>query len=256
LVLIPLGILLGSRLGWQGPFYLYACSLVLALGVIKYTWEPSKSPNNVSHSSDLQPQLAYFDLPWLRLFALCTLTLVSAEMFYGSMVHGATALGELGVRDPGAMGIYLSLVVLGLPLGALIFRLLSHLKVAVMITLAFLLTSAGFWFIGHTDNPIDYTLAAFSIQLGCGLVLPTLLVWTTDSLAYSIRGRGHGLWQSAFAIGQLVSGITVSYFTVELGSLLASFNVLAVVALLTAIGALVWMLGGFLLNPRAHGNAT
>ena len=56
---------------------------------------------------------------------------------------------------------------------------------------------------------MEYVYAANIQQIGCGLVLPTLLVWATRGLAYRIRGRGNGLWQGAFGLGLFVSGATL-----------------------------------------------
>jgi MFS family permease len=81
--------------------------------------------------------------------------------------------------------------------------------------------------------------AAFVNQLGCGLVLPTMLVWTTRGLAYEIRGRGNGMWQASFAVGQFASGMLLTLLGKQLGGLLAAFTALSVVCFVVAAAAIV-----------------
>jgi hypothetical protein len=75
-------------------------------------------------------------------------------------------------------------------------------------------------------------------------VLPSLLVWATRGLAYTIRGRGNGMWQSAFAIGQFLSGMLVTLLSKQVGGLLATFSIMGRAALFIAacagISGLLW----------------
>jgi hypothetical protein len=97
---------------------------------------------------------------------------------------------------------------------------------------------------GHAGNPGAYVEAAFVNQLGCGLVLPTMLVWTTRGLAYEIRGRGNGMWQASFAIGQFGSGMLLTFLGKQLGGLLPAFSALSMVCLVVAAAALAAALLG------------
>jgi MFS family permease len=89
-------------------------------------------------------------------------------------------------------------------------------------------------------------MVAFVNQVGCGLVLPTMLVWATRGLAYRVRGRVTGIWTAAFAIGQFISGVTIQFLSAHMeGQLMGAFRGLGLVALATAVGALlVWLLVG------------
>jgi len=61
--------------------------------------------------------------------------------------------------------------------------------------------------------------------------LPTLLVWAMSGLHFAIRGRGAGLWQSAFAFGQFLSPVVVTFAAAHAGGLQAAFVVLSYGAL-------------------------
>lgn len=81
---------------------------------------------------------------------------------------------------------------------------------------------------------------AFVNQVGCGLILPTLLVWVTRGLAYGVRGRVTGIWTGVFSIGQFISGVTIQFLSEHMeGALLGAFRGLGLLALATAAGALL-----------------
>jgi hypothetical protein len=79
---------------------------------------------------------------------------------------------------------------------------------------------------GRATDPDSYAWGSFINQIGCGLVLPTMLVWATRGLAYHIRGRVNGMWQAAFAIGQFLSGMVVTLLSKQLGGLLPTFGLM------------------------------
>jgi len=71
-------------------------------------------------------------------------------------------------------------------------------------------------------------------QIGCGMILPTLLIWAIRGLPFEIRGRGTGLWTAVFSVGQFGSGITMTYFAKIMGGLLPAFSALGAVSLFAA----------------------
>jgi hypothetical protein len=74
-------------------------------------------------------------------------------------------------------------------------------------------------------------------QIGCGLLIPTLLTWCLSQLAYEHRGKGIGVWHTAFFLGQFLSPFVISILTMRsAGGLLAAVSSLGVLA---AIGALI-----------------
>ena len=54
---------------------------------------------------------------------------------------------------------------------------------------------------------------------GNGLLLPSLLTWALGSLTFEQRGRGTGVWTSAFFIGQFVCPLVVLALTGAFDSL-------------------------------------
>jgi hypothetical protein len=151
-------------------------------------------------------------------------------------------LVALGVRDAGTIGNVSAIASLGVPLGTFIFWGIARLRVGWLLFASFGLIGAGFAWMGATATPTGYAWAANMQQIGCGLVLPTLLVWATRGLAFEIRGRGTGVWTATFTIGQFVSGIALTFLSKQLGGLLPTFSALGALCLSTAVIALVYNL--------------
>jgi sugar phosphate permease len=90
---------------------------------------------------------------------------------------------------------------------------------------------------GRAAGPTDYEWGSFINQVGCGLVLPSLLVWATRGLAFNIRGRGTGMWNASFAIGQFLSGMIITALSKPLGGLLPTLSVMGIANLAVAVVA-------------------
>jgi MFS family permease len=237
LLIIWLGGYLGSALGWRGPFYLYAYSLVLVLGMLLWTWEPehADAPPVASHSDEV---VLYHQFPWARLLGICAITLLASVLFYAVITQNGNALAALGVQDPNRIGTLTMLASLGVPLGTFMFRALARLNIAWLLAIDFGFLGVGFTLMGHATGPSSYAWAAVLHQIGSGMVLPTLLVWATRGLAYDIRGRGTGLWNAVFAVGQFVSSVTITFLGKQWGGVLPTFAALGIVSLVVVAAAI------------------
>jgi len=246
LVIIPLGGLLASRYGWQGPFYLYLYSLFLVVGVLLFIWEPPAQSNQGSVSDLSGTRAAEVLFPWARMLGLCALTVVAAVMFYSIITQNGNALIALGVRDPSQQGLLTMIASLGVPIGTFGYWIASRLRIGWLLFLDFALIGIGFFGMGAATAASSYVAYAFINQVGCGLVLPTMLVWTTRDLPYQIRGRGNGMWQASFAIGQFASGMLLQLLGDQFGGrLLPAFTVLSAVSFtVAAVAILAALFGG------------
>jgi len=233
--IIYLGGALGAAYGWRGPFYLYLYSLVLALGVFAFVWEPKVDCADVGHP--ISGDAPHAEFPWARMIGICSLTLLASTCFYTVITKNAEAMVSLGVSDPAIIGKYTMLASIGVPLGTFVYWGASRLPINWLLLIDFALLGTGFVLMGQASSPIPYAWGSFINQVGCGIVLPTMLVWATRGLAYSIRGRGIGMWQAAFAIGQFLSGMAVTLLGKQLGGLLPALHAMGEAALIFAVGA-------------------
>lgn len=246
LLIIWAGGQLGAAYGWQGPFLVYVYSLALTVGIAAFTWEP-KQDSNIEKTAP-EADVRYRKLPVARLVGICLITIVASIMFYATITQNANALVTLGVSDPATIGTLSALASVGVPLGTVLFWVIGRLRVNWLLFIGFALMGAGFFWMGTTGTPSGYAWAANLQQIGCGLMLPTLLVWATRGLAFRIRGRGTGIWQAVFSIGQFLSGVTLTFLSKHLGGLLPTFSVLGA---LCAGAAVVAVLLTFILGRQS-----
>jgi predicted MFS family arabinose efflux permease len=240
--IIYLGGHFGAAYGWRGPFYLYIYSLPLALCVLAWIWEPSAADPRADESA--AGDVRYVTFPWPRILSICAITLLASISFYTVITKNAEALNVLGVSDTAQVTRFTALASIGVPLGTFIFWGLSRLAVGWLLFIDFALVGSGFAWMGQAGDAHTYAWGSFINQIGCGLVLPTMLVWATRGVAYSIRGRVNGIWQAAFAIGQFLSGMVVTLLSHLLGGLLPTLAVMGrailVFAVIAAVAGLLW----------------
>jgi MFS family permease len=233
-VLIWVGGHLGAAFGWRGPFLAYAYSVVLAIAIWALTWEPSEeTPDELTTGEDV----SYNEFPLARMLGICIVTLAASITFYAVSTQNANALVTLGVHDPAEIGRLSAVATFGTVLGTAAFGALGRLPTAWLLALDFAFLGIGFILMSTSRSATVYTLCALVQQFGCGLVLPTLLVWATRGLAFRIRGRAIGMWQAAFQVGQLVSGITITFLAARSAGLLSAFAALGFACLGAAVAS-------------------
>lgn len=234
LAIITLGGYLGAVYGWRGPFGVYLFSVVLAIGIWLFTWEPD-AETPVAQEGPARADPVIF--PWARMSGICAITLFASVMFYTIQTQSSLALTSLGVTDPSRLGLFTAIASLGVPAGTFVFRALSRVPTALLLGLEFVIIGIGFVLMGRAADAQHFVAAAALNQLGCGMVLPTLLTWATRGLAFEIRGRGNGMWQATFAVGQFLSGLIVTFLGEHVGGLLPAFLALGVANIVMAVVA-------------------
>lgn len=238
LALIMTGGVLGSAFGWRGPFFVYIFGTALAFGVWLLTWEPKfdrSADAQARHAGDQEAP----PFPWARILGICAITLFASVMFYTIQTQSSLALASLGVRDPARLSVLTAIASLGVPLGTFVYRAVLRWSVGLLLCIEFGIIGAGFVWMGKSATPEMFVGAASLNQIGCGMILPTLLVWATRGLHFQIRGRGTGAWQATFAVGQFVCGLVVTWLALRLGGPLPAFVVLGVSSAIAGLLAIV-----------------
>lgn len=77
-------------------------------------------------------------------------------------------------------------------------------------------------------------------QTGAGMAVPTLIAWAQTKFPFEHRGRGMGVWTSAFFFGQFASPLLVHGLAGTMGTMQGGFVACGLVALATAIGVATW----------------
>jgi MFS family permease len=207
-----------------------------------FCWEPAHETAQLSADelAKVNADARYQQIPWARMLGILAITIVGSVMFYATITQNANAFVALGVTNPAEIGSWATLASIGVPMGTILFWFCGRLHIGLLLALEFILIGAGFTFMASATAPLEYVWAAGVQQIGCGMILPTLLVWATRGLAYQIRGRGKGLWQGAFGLGLFVSGAALQFLSEQFGgSMLLAFGMLGKVSLAAAIVAIV-----------------
>jgi len=207
------------------------------------TWEPARGSypghRQAGDAAEPCPGRKRHPMPWARLLSICALTVFAAVMFYTYQTQSGLALDALGVHDAARRGTAAMLASFGVPIGTFLFWAAARLPIAALLCLEYLLIGITYLYMGHATALQGFVVASFFNQLGCGLILPTMLTWATRGLAYEVCGRCTGWWQGSFAIGQFLSGGLVTLLAAWVGGLLPAFAALGMLCLVAAALAIL-----------------
>ena len=243
LLLMPLGGFLG-RYGWRMPFWVYGSAVVMFALVWVYTWEPAET--DPDEEADHAPHHAsWAGFPWGRMAGIIGITVYGSVLFYTLQIFAPLGLKQLGTTDSFWGGLLAALASVGVPLGTFVYSACRGAPTSRLLFAEFALLTIGFWMMSRAATPTAFLLGGFTNQLGAGMLLPTLLVWTMQGLSFEVRSRGAGMWNGAFSIGQFLCPIVVTLSSAHGSGLFGAFGVLSLGAGLGAVCA-----GGAMLTAR------
>ncbi|MFF3845707.1 MFS transporter [Streptomyces sp. NPDC002328] len=212
--------------GWRAPFWAYAVSLLLAPAMAAVLPQPRPADHANEPSPTTGEPMAKRPFPWRPLARTCALTLFGAVLFYTVQVEMAFLLNDVGVSNPGVIGLATAGSSAAVVVGAVVFAKTGRSPQAWLPT-AFGLSALGFAVIWLAPNPVVLTAGAVINCLGSGIMLPSLLTLAMSKLDYADRGRGTGLWTGFFFLGQFICPLVVLALTSAVGTLANALGVLA-----------------------------
>lgn len=220
-----------TQAGWLTPIAMYGVTLIamLAVGFGARMVPPAMK----------QSPAGWLNFPWFKSAGICLVTAIGAIMFYLLQILLARVLAETGVHEVFRMGIIIAIVSLGIPIGTVIFSRVSRTPVAILILVEFAIIAIGFWGMAKAPDLPSLMIASFINQLGCGLMLPTMLTWAMRQFSFEQRGRGTGVFQSFMNGGQFVGPAFVTWLAAQLtmGAIKPSFEYIAYAAVIVAAAA-------------------
>jgi MFS family permease len=212
--------------GWRAPFWAYAVSLLLAPAMAAFLPRPRPADHADESSLTASEPMAERPFPWRPLAGTCALTLFGAILFYTVQVEMAFLLNDMGVSNPGVIGLATAGSSAAVVIGAAVFAKAGRSPQAWLPT-AFGLSALGFAVIWLAPNPVVLTTGAVINCLGSGIMLPSLLTLAMSKLHYADRGRGTGLWTGFFFLGQFICPLVVLALASAAGTLANALGVLA-----------------------------
>ena len=223
-----------AAVAWQIPFLIYLIAFPILLAMVAFIFEPEVAV----HAEDSAERTSPF--PWRHVIITSLVTFFCASLYYVYIVQIGLAFSAIGLNDPGRVGLLISLASIGVFLGAVLFQIVSgRFSFIVQIGIFLALLGIGLCGIGLSHSQSAMTSAAFVQQLGAGILIPSLVLWTVAGLPVRHRGRGMGIWSGCFFLGQFGSPLLVTMTSGMVGSLLGSFAVLGAFALVGSVYAFV-----------------
>jgi MFS family permease len=221
--------------GWQYPFLVYGIAIPILLASLAFLFEPEprRRQMNAAHAA----QAATSPFPYAVALMVCGVTVLLSTIYYVQVINFSVLLKDLGVSDPKSIGLSMALPSIGVPLGAIVFKMTTRFGAGTQIFLVFLGYAIGLAGIGLAP---DYKVAlafAFVQQLANGLIVPALIAWAQSKFSFEHRGRGMGWWASSFFVAQFLSPAVVNVMRAAVGNLQGAFLAFGLIAAACAAGA-------------------
>jgi MFS family permease len=245
-VMALVAISLGGGLGnsdWHNVFLVYLFAIVLFVGVIVALWEPERHsavPAVASAGAAATAESAGFR--WPRFIGICALSIFVMTAFLITVIQTGSLMTERGVTSPAVIGRWQALASLANPLGALIF-MFWRARFESKLTVSFILMATGFAVIGSTTDWQSVVWGAAIANLGCGMILPTVVSWGLQDSPPTIRGKISGILMACNFLGQFLSPYVMVWLKENAGGLTRGvFDYAVACALGTVLGLVLWWL--------------
>lgn len=226
-----------ATFGWNFSFLVYGLALLIAVGAYFHLYEPERAPAPAAGSA---AALAQGPFPRTMMIRLVVTTFVLAALYFVYTLQFSLALDALGLKEVHKIGNYSAVAAAAVPLGAIVFKLLSRRSTRLQFTVLFMLLGTGLAGIGLSRDLVSVVAFACIQQVGAGMCIPILISWGLRELPDAYRGRGMGLWTSAFFLGQFLSPVFVTLLRGWLGGLLQVFVLCGGICMAIAVANLVF----------------
>jgi MFS family permease len=212
-----------ANVGWNFPFLVYSISFIITLLALIFVFEPEDK-----FTSNIDKIVEHNKFPVNTTIWVFVVSLFFSILYFVYTIHFSRALDGMGIKDKVQLGNLSAIASTAVPLGALIFKLVSKRPFWQQMALIFFFFAIGLTGIGLAKDANTAVTLGWIQQLGCGMTIPVLVAWALNKFPVQFRGRGMGFWTSAFFLGQFVNPIFVSGITKFSGGVLATFVVVGV----------------------------
>ncbi|MBZ0059516.1 MFS transporter [Leclercia sp. LTM14] len=218
-----------TALRWNGAFVIYSVALLLFMAMYFWMFEPQKSPRQ-QQAAATQP------FPWSRVLALSAVTFITAILYYVYTINGANAFHTLDKSSPQHIGLIMSLVSLAVPVGSLLFGLLTrYYSPERVIAITLVLIGCGMVIMGLSSTLLPMGAGSILQQMGAGMAINAMIYWVGSLIPPAFIGRAMGAWSGAFFAGMFVSPIIVGLMRMQADNdILTVFIMLGVVTVVLA----------------------
>ena len=224
ILFIVIGGALGEN-GWRAPFAAYGIAVFFIIPILMFIREPQRHE---------QPQVAqkvdYRLFGWISLIAI-----IASIMFMVVPIQIGFLLAAQGITSPQMIGLATAAGSLAVPVGAYMFRRLSHRPFALLGAAGLVFMAVGLAIMAKSPS-FGVTVAGSIVHgFGWGIGLPTVLTWAMAQLHFDLRGRGTGVFMAAVFVGQFISPVAVIGLQAATGALTTAVLVMAGLALIAGV---------------------
>lgn len=236
-VLFAIGGALGT-ISWRAPFAVYALSLLVAAGLLLWTWEPAAPTSTTQARIETR-------FPWSTVLPMYAIAVFGGIMFFTLQIQLSYLLTDtFGVQSPGKIGALIAVGSLSVPLGSFAFRRAARFPVSLQLLLAFALIGLSFVLMSRAKSVPELMVWVVVNQFGCGMLLPSMVVWVMGKLQFEIRGRGTGFFMMAWWIGQFLCPQVVTLVGKQVGGLSPTLAIFGWLCMGAAVLAMLSLLRG------------
>jgi MFS family permease len=242
-VMALVAISLGGGLGnsdWHNVFLVYTFALLLFLGSVVVLWDPERKTSALAGTS-AAVAVDGSEFRWPQFIGICALSVFVMTAFLITVIQTGSLMTERGVASPAVIGRWQALASLANPAGALIF-MFWRVRFQTKLTVSFVLMAIGFAIIGLRPEWQSVIVGAAVANLGCGMILPTVVSWGLQDSPAAIRGRVSGILMACNFLGQFLSPYIMVWLKENAGGLSrAVFDYSVACAVGAALGlVLLW----------------
>jgi MFS family permease len=221
-----------ASIRWNAGFLVYLVAFPIFAAMYVWVFEPDR-PERTAQSIAAAPPATAF--PWQQAAIVGGMTLLSSIIYYVFIVNGSIIWREIGIDNPMSVSLATTLPSLFVLVGAVLFRVVSRYSNTIQIATMMALFGVGLGGMGLVHSLVPMALMLTFQQTAAGMAVPALIAWSQSKFDFAHRGRGMGIWTSAFFLGQAISPIIVGNIAAAAGSMHAAFLITGLVALAVAL---------------------
>lgn len=209
--------------GWQNAFFLYGLAIPIWACAYLFCFEPKAQAADPSLQADIQP------FPKQSAVLVGAIALIASVFFFVFVIHAGFIMKGLGVESPTQIGNLIGLTTLGFPLGVVIFNIGSRkMPINAVLALMILLMSIATLGIGFSRNTTELVAFGLLQQVGGGMSMPILIFWVAELFRPEHRGRGFGILNGCFFLGQFLCAPVLNGAEIATGGIQPAFVALGI----------------------------
>ena len=235
-------VLLGGGLGtisWSSPFLMHLLSFIM----LAVSWVVIFEPVHTAAQRAEVESGSGGRFPVRSMVIICAVSLFCSVIYFVQTIQLSRVFNSFGAESSGYIGIAMTIASIGVIAGGVLYRKLHRKTVAQLLSTVYLFYGVGMTSLGLASTLLIGIPLAIVAQVGNGMMIPILVAWALSALTFSHRGRGMGIWNSAFYIGQFLSPMFVALVASLAGGFMQAIFVIGILCLVCSAAALFGLRG-------------